>query len=155
LLLAVPITYLLNLQLIKPLQLPERENVLSALTRIQEQVEVAKPRGDILFMDQRQLLTFGFIQNVFLIDEYEKKYVMDKALSGDVLYFEQFYQDLANHRFSLIISEKLFIKTEDLSSPFSEENDAWVKWVSVPLLTYYKPLATLNSVGVQLLVPRR
>jgi hypothetical protein len=139
----------------RPLQLSPDYDIEAALYRIQIEVDAAAPYGDILFMDQRQLLTFGFIQNVFLIDEYEKKRVMDKALSNDQLYFERFYEDLANHRFSLIVSEKLFTRTGNPASPFPDENDAWVKWVTEPLLDYYEPILTINSVGVQLLVPRK
>lgn len=42
----------------------------------------------------------------------------------------------------------------DLSFQFDEENNAWVKWVSRPVLCYYEPKVTLKEVGVQLLVPK-
>ena len=37
---------------------------------------------------------------------------------------------------------------------FGEENDAWVQRVSEPILCYYQPLETLNTVGVVLYTPR-
>lgn len=105
-------------------------------------------------MDQRQLLTFGYVKNVPLVSDYEKKYMMDQAMAGDSDYFKQFYKDLSNKRFSLIISEPLFTNIKSTPANFGEENNAWVSWVAQPLLCYYKPLVTLSAVNVQLLVPR-
>jgi hypothetical protein len=70
------------------------------------------------------------------------------------VYFQDFYQDLADQRFSLIISEPLRTPAQDSSFQFGEENNAWVKWVSIPLLCYYEELDTLKTVKVQLLIPK-
>jgi hypothetical protein len=70
-------------------------------------VQQAKLKGDVLFMDQRQLLTFGYVKDVPLVADYEKKLVMDQAMSGNQAYFDEFYKDLANHRFSMIVSEPI------------------------------------------------
>ena len=106
-------------------------------------------------MDQRQLLTFGYIQDMPLIPEYEKKYLMDQSMAGNELFFRDFYTDLANKRFALIISEPLYTNFDDVSDAFNEENNAWVKWVSIPVLCYYTPIKTYRAVRVQLLVPRK
>jgi hypothetical protein len=108
----------------------------------------------VLFIDQRQLLTFGYIKNVPFIPEYEKKILMQYALSADENYFLNFYDDLAKQRFALIISDPLYIPVKDSSFEFGEENNAWVKWVSAPLLCYYDQKITLKEVKVQLLVPK-
>ena len=83
---------------------------------------------------------------------------MNQALSADVEYFHQFYKDLAAGRFSLIVSEKLYTSIKNSSFEFGEENNAWVTWVAEPILCYYKTTRmsnlNLNSVGVQLLIPR-
>lgn len=137
-----------------PNTLPSTDDSHEALNRIRAEVERAAPLGDILFMDQRQLLTFGYITGIPLLPEYDKKILIDKALSEDSVYFEGFYRDLASQRFSLIITNPLneIIKTE--AAQFGEENNAWVKWVSTPLLCYYEPLLTLKKVKVQVLRPR-
>jgi hypothetical protein len=134
--------------------LPLQEDVDTALQTIQEEVDVAQLRGEVLFMDQRQLLTFGNISGVILVPDYEKKWMMDEALSEKMSYFEPFYADLAAHRFSLIVSEPLHTPVKDSSYQFGEENNAWVKWVSNPVLCYYEEIKTLKDVGVQLLAPR-
>jgi hypothetical protein len=143
-----------TLRWIRPLQLPSRDYVERTLNEIRGQVTEAKGRGEILFLDQRQLLTFGYIKDVPLVVEYEKKYLMDNAMAGDAQYFEQFYSDLLNRRFSLIVSEPLFNKLQGSDSQFGEENDAWVNWVSKKILCYYRPLSTFRETRVQLLVPR-
>jgi hypothetical protein len=132
---------------------PPQEEIDAALQLIQEEVDQAKLRGEVLFMDQRQLLTFGYIKDVPLVPEYEKKRLMDESLSGNAAYFEPFYADLAAHRFSLILSEPLRTPIQDSSYRFGEENNAWVTWVAGPVLCYYEPLVTLRVFRVQLLVP--
>ena len=121
---------------------------------MQGKIERAQTRGEVLFMDQRQLLTFGYLEDIKLVPEYEKKYVMDQAMAGNAAFFQQFYRDLADQRFALIVSEPLFTRSQDRSDAFGEENNAWVQWVSRPLLCYYKPSEKLKKVKVHLMVPR-
>ena len=137
-----------------PFSLPSDSLVNASLQDIQQYVADAKGEGEILFLDQRQLLTFGEITDVPLVPEYEKKYLMDQAMAGNQSYFEQFYTDLADKRFVLIVSEPLNTNIQDRSHAFGEENNAWVKWVSMPILCYYEPLETFKKVRTQLLVPR-
>jgi len=134
--------------------LPSDEKVDSALKTIQDEAALAKGQGAVLFIDQRQLLTFGYITGIPLVPEYEKKILMNEALSSNAAYFQSFYTDLAAHRFSLIVSEILRTPIKDSTYQFGEENNAWVRWVANPILCYYEPKETLKDVGVQLLVPK-
>jgi len=138
-----------------PDTLPSEQDTMKALDKIRVEVETAASSGDILFIDQRQLLTFGYIKGVPLIPEYDKKVLINQAMSEDAQYFQSFYHDLASQRFSLIISNPLHIRIQTDTDNFGEENNAWVKWVSAPVLCYYEPLVTLKKVTVQLLVPRQ
>jgi hypothetical protein len=136
--------------------LPTHAEVDSALQLIQDEVDKAKTQGEVLFMDQRQLLTFGYIKDVPLVPDYEKKFLMDKAMSEDAAYFGGFYADLEAQRFSLIVTEPLRKSKKDSSSfEFGEENNTWVKWVAAPVLCYYRPIVTIQTVNVQLLIPRK
>ena len=141
-----------NDQILKTL--PSRNETDAGLESIREAVILSQPRGEILFMDQRQLLTFGYIKNVPLVPEYDKKVLINLAMSGTPIYFEQFYNDLSSNRFSLIISSPLRETIQDRSYQFGEENNAWVRWVANPILCYYEPLVLLKDFGIQLLVPR-
>jgi hypothetical protein len=132
---------------------PSAEFTQKTLAEVQHQVDTYKSRGDILFIDQRQLLTFNAIKGVELISDYEKKYMMDQAMGDNAAYFEQFTQDIANQRFALIISDIQKTKKQTQDRAFSEENNAYVKWVSKPLLKYYKPILVVQEFGMELLVP--
>ena len=135
--------------------LPPQAEVDEIMETIQREVANAKPNGEILFMDQRQLLTFGYVEKVPLVPEYEKKVLMNSAMSGSEPYFKRLYTDLAAKRFSLIISEPLRAPAQDSSYQFGEENNAWVKWVVEPVLCYYEPIETYKSAQIQLLVPKQ
>jgi len=137
-----------------PLQLPLQNTVANALEAIQTEVKKAKLQGEILFIDQRQLLTFDYIQDVQLVSEYEKKLLMERAMANNFDYFQEFYEDLEEKRFSLIVSNPLSRKKQYSTDGFAEENNAWVKWVARPVLCYYKPIYTSKEVRIQLLVPR-
>jgi len=134
--------------------LPPQERVVDALKDTRREVEMAKGKGDILFIDQRQLLTFGYISGIRLVPEYEKKYMMDLAMANDAGYFDQFYQDLASHRFSLIITEPLNANVQDDEYSFDDENNSWVRWVSIPILCYYEPVFIYEDVGLMALTPK-
>ncbi|MDR3575593.1 MAG: hypothetical protein P4L50_17170 [Anaerolineaceae bacterium] len=152
LVLVLPAAY--EVQYGSKLTFPPANVVESTLQGIQDTVSIDLKYGEVLFMDQRQLLTFGYIKNVPLVGDYEKKYMMDEALTGDSAYFQTFYRDLANKRFSLIVSEPLETFEQRTGEIFGDEGDDFVKWVSIPVLCYYQPIATFSEAGVQLLEPR-
>ncbi|GAP22739.1 hypothetical protein [Leptolinea tardivitalis] len=133
---------------------PPDKLVQESLETIRYQVNKAKLHGEVLFIDQRQLLTFEYIKDVKLVPEYEKKYMMDQAMGENTSYFEKFYKDLQNSRFAMIISDPLTTNLQGRDQGFSEENNAYVTLVSKPILAYYQPLITLKGVEVQLLVPK-
>jgi len=135
--------------------LPSDQVITANLQELRDAVKTSESQGDVLFMDQRQLLTFGHITNVTLVPEYEKKQMMDEALSSNESYFQPFYKDLAAHRFSLIISDPLRTPIKDSEYGFGEENNAWVKWIAKPILCYYEEKDTLLAVHVEMLVPRQ
>ena len=132
---------------------PRPEITADAVEKIRETID-AHAEEDILFIDQRQLLTFGTVQKIPLIADYEKKWMMDEAMSNDAAYFEPYFRDLKAHRFAAIISEPLHIKYQGTGGDFSEENDLFVTYVSVPTLCYYEPYETFPEQGVQILIPR-
>jgi hypothetical protein len=135
--------------------LPTEAKTDRALNVIRNEVAAARQNGDVLFMDQRQLLTFGFVNDVPLVPEYDKKYLMDRAMTNTLQpVFKSFYADLAAHRFSLIVTDPLRKPLKGSDFSFGEENDAWVKWVAAPILCYYKVQSDLDDFRIQLLVPR-
>ncbi len=148
-----PVTY--TVQYGSPLGLPPRDIVNTSVQSLQRYIHTAAQEGTVLFIDQRQLLTFGTIDGVPLVTDYEKKYLMEQAMSENEVYFEGFAQDLAEHRFSMIVTEpiRLSLVSEDTRN-FAQENNVWVTYVSTPLLEYYQPMTTYDEIGIQLLVPK-
>ncbi len=136
-----------------PLQLPPEQAVQESLATLKAEVEAAAREGEVLFIDQRQLLTFGQVQ-VPLVMDYELKHMMNMAMAGNEAYFEAFRRDLARHRFALIVSDPVHIHYQDRDRAFAEENNAWVDHVAIPLLEYYEPVVKLPEVDVWLLAPK-
>jgi hypothetical protein len=136
-----------------PLEFPDKQKISDTLQDVQGYVDYADS-DNVLFIDQRQLLTFSYIKDVDLLPQYEKKHLMDNALRSNVSYFENFYRDIADQRFSLIVSEPLWVKFQGEDYQFGNENDIWVKWVSIPILCYYKVEYTNLDLGIQLLTPK-
>jgi hypothetical protein len=132
---------------------PSERDAKEALASIRNEISKAADKGEVLFLDQRQLLTFGEITDVPLVMEFELKHVMNRAMSQNSEYFDQFRSDLENHRFSMIVSDPLYIVFQGSKVAFGEENDAWVEQVTIPILEYYEPVAKFDKVLVWLLAP--
>jgi len=148
-----PVTYAMRPSE-KP-HLTDASAVEESLSVIRKEISNTSPDKEILFIDHRQLLTFNLIPQVTFIDEYEKKKLMNEALGADAVYFEPFNEDIRIQRFALIINEplNLVIRGEDYA--FGDENDAYVKWVTLPLTCGYKPKYTNYQTNVQVLIPRK
>lgn len=129
-----------------------------ALRRLQSLIRDVPADQEVLFISERQLLTFGYLRGVRLVPDYERVFLMEMAMANNQAYLQQFYRDLREHRFALIINEPLYITTKGKPLRFGEENDAWVERVSKPLLCYYKPIQQgrmlLMGVEIQILEPR-
>jgi len=109
--------------------------------------------GEILFVTERQLITFDYVNGVTLVPEYEQSELMEMAMSRNRPYLETFYTDLRERRFALIVAEDQKFTTQK-EGAFTEENVAWVRYVGAPLLCNYKPVVTLTSNNLQVHEPR-
>ncbi|PKN92599.1 MAG: hypothetical protein CVU44_13125 [Chloroflexi bacterium HGW-Chloroflexi-6] len=110
--------------------------------------------GPVLFINERHFVTFGNI-NVALVPEYENVSLMEMAMSNNQQVLGQFYSDLRENRFAMIVAGKqnLFIKEE---GAFAEENNAWNELVSPYILCYYEPIALIepDHSRLEVFVPR-
>lgn len=138
-----------------PLLLPSRQGAQNDFEALEKFVSQAVAQGgEVLFISEREMLTFEQIEGVPLVPEYEQVFLMEMAMAGNQVYLENFYQDLQNQRFALIVTDPLFIQYKGRTQRFGEENDAWVSRVSKPILCYYESQKLLRNVRVQVLVPR-
>lgn len=151
--LLLPVVF--TLPALDPPVLPDQKTTQAALDDIRDIIaRAAGEGGQVLFLSERQLMLFGYVPKVTLVPDYEKVFLMEMAMADNLNYLGTFYQNLKDHRYRLIVSEPLYLNFQGSESSFGEENDAWVKRVSQPILCYYEPDKTFRMVRTQLLVPR-
>ena len=134
-----------------------RDPVLAteSLQVVREQAErVVREGGRVLFISQRHLTTFGMITSVPLEPEYETVFLMEMAMAGNRPYLDAFHASLQEHEFGLIVVDRLSTAFQGRSHGFGEENDAWVREVSLPILCWYGPLLRLEEPRLDFLVPK-
>ncbi len=153
LLVGMPMVFLLNAGAPIPSRDPGHEaQVISA---IQTAADRAQSEGKpVLFLSERQLVTFGMVHAGSLQPEDEKVTLMEMAMARNEPYLKRFHQAIRAQRYGLIVSEPLVVQTQGSSHAFGEENDAWSEEVAGPVLCAYQPVFTSNAPAVQLLVPR-
>lgn len=148
----MPICFAIGLG--KPLRSLDMQQANESLARIRSTVApISAQGGDVLFISQRHLQTFGLIDDVELIPEYETVFLMEMAMSRNRTYLDQFHEDLNNHRFDLIVVDRLSTQIQEREHNFAEENNAWVEEVSQPILCNYEPVDSLRDPPLQLFVP--
>lgn len=121
----------------------------NALTAIAE--EKSAP---ILFISERQLVTFGNLRGFKIEPDYEKVFLMEMVMSHNEVYLQEFHEKLQMHQYAAIVSDSLFTKTAGKSDEFWVENNLWIDKVVYPLLEQYESVLSLQDGGVNLLVPR-
>jgi hypothetical protein len=140
----------------EPLNLPDLQIQTEVLARIQILADEALARGEeVLFISQRHLLTFELIEDVPLVHDYEKLFLMEMAISHNEDYLQRFQHDMDTQRFGLIVSDPLYNNIVDASEDtLAPENNAWVRNVGRPILCAYEPAFTFPDPPIQLLTPR-
>lgn len=138
---------------VERLTLPERDHIAEAYSTLEGILQQSQPGEEVLFIDQRQILVFADFPDLYWEPEYEQVEMMDHALAGDAVYFEAFYENLRESRYQWIICDPQPVVFKGRSGPFGEENDAWVSYVTIPLLEHYEVRYAFNDVGVWIMSP--
>ena len=153
LIVVIPVTW--NLIDVKPFVQRDIAKANETLNGIKQILAAVPADREILFINQRQLLTFGEITGVRMAPEYEVLTLSELAISNNQAYLERFYLDLSKHRFAVIIAgQQNTIIKDPLTAPFSEENNAWVEHVSTYLLEYYRSYLTIEQFGIEIFLPK-
>lgn len=138
-----------------PLRAPDLAGLDEELAELIDLVEAETAAGGpVLFIAERQLLTFGSIDGLELVPDYEKVFLMEMAMAANRDYLDRFQAELEAHRFSLIVTDIVRYNPQTRSDQFGEENNAWDTYVSIPLLCSYREIQTFSISRVQVLVPR-
>jgi hypothetical protein len=124
-----------------------------AYQQLTQAVNEVEKKGPVLFINERQLITFGNT-NVPLVEDYEAVTLMEMAMSNNQMYLNRFYSDLQNHRFAAIVAVKQNVVIKQTGS-LAEENNAWNSRVSPYILCYYHPVITIEPQGnrIEVYVP--
>ena len=109
--------------------------------------------GDILFISERQLLTFGEL-DLPVIPEYEKVFLMEMAMGNNQEYLRLFRQKIKSHAFIAIVSDPLSTNIQGSDRSFADENNTWVEQVGFPILAEYESVLSWRNGEVNLLVPQ-
>jgi hypothetical protein len=143
------------LSVLRPLPNLDKARAWSDIHQVEKIIEdYQTENGEILFINQRHLLVFNMIEGVELVDEYEKIDLMEMAMANNQIYLGQFWKDLDNQRFDLIISEPLRIVIRSAEDLFGEENNAWVENVTIPVLSSYEILIEMRISNMVVLIPK-
>jgi len=135
--------------------IPSDSTVNELLNQMNVYVSRANQNGqEVLFIDNKQLLTFGYFPGTKMVTEYETVYMLEMAMTNNAPYFEKFRQDLKNRRFAAIFVNPQPTRIQDVSEAFAEENNAQINWVGTPLLCYYQRTYTWLALGVEVFTPR-
>ena len=149
----IPAAYLLRIG--GPVSLTSKQQYEQALETLNEITsEVVNKGEEVLFITERQLITFGILERIPLIDKYETVFLMEMAMAGNDAYLNEFHESLRNREYALIITDQQRINYKGRELPFGEENDIWVTEVTVPLLKYYQREVLFKELGIEILAPR-
>lgn len=110
--------------------------------------------GPVLFITERQLLTFGDLEGIKMVHPYEKVFLMEMAMGNHQSYLSSFYEKLQRHEFSAIVTDPISTVLQDSSRPFNEENNVWVTKVVIPMLEHYQLEQAFRDGAFNLLVPK-
>jgi hypothetical protein len=150
---AVPVIW--NLNIGSPFARRNFDQAAYDLSKLSAIVQEYAPKGDVLFITQRQLVVFGLIPGVKVVPEYELLTLTEMAISNNQVYLERFSQDLARHRFALIVMDYHFGAMQDpLIDAFAEENNAWRENVNPALERNYQSEWVFDTQGIELFTPR-
>ncbi|MEW6180678.1 MAG: hypothetical protein AB1522_12215 [Chloroflexota bacterium] len=131
---------------------PQAQTALKELNKL---VGSAAERGEVLFISQRHLLTFGYVKDVPLVADYELLLLSEASISNNRPLLERFYADLQQQRFSMIVVDRLVpIPQRPKLDAFAEENNLWVDRIAFPILEYYREEAYFGEQNLQVLVPK-
>jgi hypothetical protein len=135
-------------------KLPDKEQVDVVISDIESLVEeVANENERVLFISERQLITFNDIQRGSIEHNYEKIMLMEMAMANNNSYLDEFKSAISQQEYGLIITDPLTLSYQGSEKSFGDENDVWVNHVAEPILCYYKPIVTYDEFRIQVLVP--
>lgn len=137
------------------LPIPPNKDSQRVLAELQVMAdETVASGGQVLFITQRHLLTYDLIQSVPLVPEYDNIALMEAAMTGFEPTLRQFVADVSAQKYALIIAPEPPGRMQTSDDLFAEENNAWLREVSIPLLRYYEVSVEYADLDFVVMVPK-
>jgi hypothetical protein len=137
-----------------PINTYDRAAAAASLDLLRENVQKAARSGPVLFLSERQLLTYGDIPGVKLTAPYEREDLMEMAMSGNRAFLDRFHEEIRTQQYAMVVSEPLTLRKKGQAKDFGDENDRWVNEVSTWVLCYYEPKKYLRDEHIRWYTPR-
>lgn len=127
----------------------------AVLASLQSRVGVVEAQdGEVLFINQRHLVSMGMLEHTGMVVEYEREELMEMAMGDNQDYLAFFRREMQEQRFDLIVVDPLNYRLLGRNYPFGEENNAWAQRVMKPILCNYRAEAIFAQDQVALYVPQ-
>lgn len=122
------------------------EQCLQPLQREIDRISVNN--GKILFIEEKQLITFGNLQVKPVISDYELVELMEMTMAENPEYLAEFKTRLENKDYAAIITRKQPEKMKGKSDIFGEENDLWFTNITLNLNQYYPSVEDICKIYI-------
>ncbi len=93
---------------------------------------------DVLFISEKQLVTYHFCEDVRFSKEFEKIPLMEWAMSNNELELHKFYEALHQQQFSMIVMDSVYMQRQKKGDVFWIENNLWTDKVLHYVLEDYQ-----------------
>ena len=134
----------------------ESEVAYKDLAQLQKYANQAVAEGgEVLFISERHLLTFGLIENVPLVHAHEKLLLQEMAMSKNEVYLDAFGQDMAEQRYAMIVTDRQprFWKDPE-KEPLAMENNVVLNEIVPRLTCAYEVHDLLLEGSLEVWMPR-
>lgn len=123
----------------------DKKAAFQILDELQAHVdEAVRDGGEVLFISNRHLITFGYIQGVEIVHDYENLLLMEMAMANNQDYLNALEIDMKAQKFSLIVNNPFpVIYKAPKKYSLAQENNIYLRRVNPRVLCYYleyKPL---------------
>ncbi len=150
---AMPLAPAANLLAEIPLRAkPARQ--AEVIQTLQKLIDQNAGKGPVLFITERQLVTFHNLSVPSFEPEYEKVFLLEMVMAGNQAYLDRFHSELAGHYFSLIVTERMNSNIQDSTRQFSEENNLYVERVEIPVHAAYKLTQQFDDLNLDVYTPK-
>jgi hypothetical protein len=115
---------------------------------------VKNDNREVLFISEKQLVTYHFCGEVRFSKDYEKIPLMEWAMSNNNLELHKFYEALQKRNFSMIIMDSVYMQRQKKGDVFWIENNLWTDKVLHYVLENYQWVIGFERGKINILIPK-